>query len=72
MEAPYHQPRRLAAPQGDLVLGRLVPILLILLLPLLLGAWQDVSGNVTVVGGTGYLMDLAPAPTQRFYRIAAF
>ena len=45
MEAPYHQPRRLAAPQGDLVLGRLVPILLILLLPLLLGAWQDASGN---------------------------
>ena len=45
MEAPYHRPRRLAAPQGDLVLGRLVPILLILLLPLLLGAWQDASGN---------------------------
>jgi len=45
MEAPYPKPRRLAAPQGDLVLGRLVPILLILLLPLLLGAWQDASGN---------------------------
>jgi outer membrane protein assembly factor BamE (lipoprotein component of BamABCDE complex) len=45
MEAPYHKPRRLAAPQGDLVLGRLVPILLTLLLPLLLGAWQDTSGN---------------------------
>ena len=45
MEAPYHQPRRLAAPQGDLVLGRLVTILLILLLPLLLGAWQDAGGN---------------------------
>ena len=45
MEAPYHQPRRPAAPQGDLVPGRLVPILLILLLPMLLGAWQDASGN---------------------------
>jgi hypothetical protein len=45
MEAPYHQPGRPAALQGDLVLGRLVPILLILLLPLLLGAWQDASGN---------------------------
>jgi hypothetical protein len=45
MEAPYHHPRRPAVPQGDLFLGRLVPILLILLLPLLLGAWQDASGN---------------------------
>ncbi len=44
MEAPHHQPRRPAAPRGDLVLGRLVPIVLILLLPLLL-AWQDASGN---------------------------
>jgi Tol biopolymer transport system component len=34
--------------------------------------WQDVNGNVTVVGGTGYLKDLAPAATQRFYRITAF
>lgn len=45
MEAPYHQPRRPAAPKGGLVLGRLVPIALLLLLPLLLGAWQDASGN---------------------------
>ena len=45
MEAPYHQSRRPAAPQGDLFLGRLVPIVLILLLPLLLGAWQEASGN---------------------------
>ena len=45
MDALSHKPRRPAAPQGDLVLGRLVPILLILLLPLLLGAWQDASGN---------------------------
>ena len=45
MEVPYHHPRRPAVPQGDQFLGRLVPILLILLLPLLLGAWQDASGN---------------------------
>jgi len=45
MEAPYHKSRRLAAPQGDLVLGRLVPVLLILLLPLFVGAWQDATGN---------------------------
>jgi outer membrane protein assembly factor BamE (lipoprotein component of BamABCDE complex) len=45
MEATYHQPRRPAAPQGDLVLGRLVPIVLILILPLFLGAWRDASGN---------------------------
>jgi len=45
MEAPYHKSRRQAAPRGALVLGRLVPILLILLLPLLVGAWQDASGN---------------------------
>ena len=40
-----HKPRRNAILQGDLILGRLVPILLILLLPLLVGAWQDASGN---------------------------
>ena len=45
MEAPYYQPRRPAAPQGDLVLGRLVPIVLLLLLALLLGAWQEAGGN---------------------------
>jgi hypothetical protein len=45
MAALSHKPRRTAVPQGHLVLGRLVPVLLILLLPLLLGAWQDASGN---------------------------
>lgn len=45
MAALSHKPRRTAVLQGGLILGRLVPILLILLLPLLLGAWQDASGN---------------------------
>ncbi len=45
MAALSHKPRRTAVLQGDLVRGRLVPILLILLLPLLVGAWQDASGN---------------------------
>jgi Tol biopolymer transport system component len=34
--------------------------------------WQTLNGAVTVVGGTGYIKDLSPAPTQRFYRIAAY
>ncbi len=46
MDARYgHKSRRPAPPVGGLVLGRLVPILLLLLLPLLVGAWQDASGN---------------------------
>ncbi|MCX5890824.1 MAG: hypothetical protein NTY36_15465 [Deltaproteobacteria bacterium] len=45
MEAPYHQTRRPAAPGGALFLGRLVSIVLLLLLPLLLGAWQEAGGN---------------------------
>ncbi len=31
--------------------------------------WQVVNGNVTVVGTQGYVTDLAPSATQRFYRI---
>ena len=31
--------------------------------------WQVVNGNITFVGSQGYVTDLAPAPTQRFYRI---
>jgi hypothetical protein len=38
---PGKEPRRISA----LKPGRLVPILLILLLPLFLGAWRDASGN---------------------------
>jgi outer membrane protein assembly factor BamE (lipoprotein component of BamABCDE complex) len=45
MEASNHKPRRLAVLQSNLVLSRLVPVLLILLLPLLLRAWEDASGN---------------------------
>lgn len=40
-----HKPGRPTSPVGGLVRGRLVPVLLLLLLPLLLGAWQDASGN---------------------------
>ena len=31
--------------------------------------WQAVNGNVTVVGTQGFVTDLAPAASQRFYRI---
>jgi Tol biopolymer transport system component len=31
--------------------------------------WQDVTGTVTITGNTGFLTDLAPAASQRFYRI---
>jgi hypothetical protein len=31
--------------------------------------WQDLNGNVTLMAGTGYATDLAPAAGQRFYRI---
>ncbi len=34
--------------------------------------WQVVNGNVSVVGSQGYTVDLAPAPTQRFYRVMAY
>jgi Tol biopolymer transport system component len=35
-------------------------------------SWQIVNGNVSVVGGQAYLTDLAPAPTQKFYRVMAY
>jgi Tol biopolymer transport system component len=31
--------------------------------------WQNLSGNITFIGDTGYLNDQSPAPNQRFYRI---
>ena len=31
--------------------------------------WQNLSGNLTFVGGTGYLNDPVPSAGQRFYRI---
>jgi len=31
--------------------------------------WQNLPGNLTCVGDTGYLNDLSPAAGQRFYRI---
>jgi hypothetical protein len=33
--------------------------------------WQTLGGNVTIVGTQGYLNDLAPGSSQRFYRIVA-
>lgn len=35
-------------------------------------SWQIVNGNVSVVGGQAYITDLAPAPTQKFYRVMAY
>ena len=32
-------------------------------------AWQNLAGNITFIGGTGYITDWAPAPDKRFYRI---
>jgi Tol biopolymer transport system component len=34
--------------------------------------WQELIGSVTIVGNQGYCQDLAPAATQRFYRIVGF
>ena len=34
--------------------------------------WQNVSGTVTITGDQAQLTDLAPANSQRFYRVAAF
>jgi hypothetical protein len=31
--------------------------------------WQDLPGNITFIGDTGYISDQLPAPNQRFYRI---
>jgi Tol biopolymer transport system component len=33
--------------------------------------WQTLGGSVTIVGHQGYLYDLAPGTSQRFYRIVA-
>jgi len=34
--------------------------------------WQSVNGSVNIVSNTASLMDYAPAPEQRFYRILAY
>ena len=34
-------------------------------------AWQNLTNNVSIVGGEGYAIDLAPASAQRFYRVIA-
>ncbi len=34
--------------------------------------WQPMAGTVTIVGDRGYATDLAPSPSQRFYRIRAY
>ena len=33
--------------------------------------WQALGGSVTIVGTQGYLYDLAPGSSQRFYRVVA-
>ena len=33
--------------------------------------WQNLGGNVTIVGNQGYLNDLPPGSSQRFYRVVA-
>ena len=32
-------------------------------------SWQELSGNVTLVGSQGYYQDLTPANSRRFYRV---
>ncbi len=34
--------------------------------------WQELGGSVTILGNQGYCQDLAPAATQRFYRIVGY
>jgi Tol biopolymer transport system component len=34
--------------------------------------WQNLNGDVTIVGDRAFATDFAPSPSQRFYRIAAF
>jgi hypothetical protein len=34
-------------------------------------AWHDLAGNVTILGGQGFLRDPGPAQTQRYYRVVA-
>jgi hypothetical protein len=31
--------------------------------------WQDLPGNITFIGDTGYVSDFSPSPDKRFYRI---
>jgi Tol biopolymer transport system component len=33
--------------------------------------WHDLPGNVTILGGQGFLKDPGPAQTQRFYRVVS-
>ena len=35
-------------------------------------AWQNLSANVSLVGGHGYASDLLPSTGKRFYRIVGF
>ena len=32
-------------------------------------AWQDFTGNVTIIGNSGHAYDLAAAGSKRFYRV---
>jgi hypothetical protein len=32
-------------------------------------SWQELGGNVTIVGNQGYCQDVAPATARRFYRV---
>jgi Tol biopolymer transport system component len=34
--------------------------------------WQDLSGQMSIMGDRGYLKDAAPVTTKRFYRIVGF
>lgn len=34
--------------------------------------WQDLNGDLSLVGGTEYFRDTAPSPVLRFYRIKSF
>jgi len=34
--------------------------------------WQDLSGQITVVGNTEYFRDTSPSPVLRFYRVKAY
>lgn len=38
----------------------------------LAASWQDLPGNVTILGGQGFLRDPGPPQTQRYYRVVAF
>jgi len=34
--------------------------------------WQDLNGQISIMGDRGYLKDAAPATSHRFYRILAY